>query len=58
MVEDAKEGCCDQAPTISESGKDAATIPRNGNPRIDLALPPELCQQCRAAPGMAVAESA
>ncbi len=40
MVEDAKEGCCDQAPTISESGKDATTIPRNGNPRIDLALPP------------------
>ena len=40
MVEDAKEGCCDQALTISESGKDAATIPRNGNPRIDLALPP------------------
>src|SRR5947207_12803998 len=40
VVEDAKEGCCDQAPTISESGKDAATIPRNGNPRIDLALPP------------------
>ena len=40
MVEDAKEGCCDQALTISESGKDATTIPRNGNPRIDLALPP------------------
>src|SRR5947207_6277855 len=40
VVEDAKEGCCDQALTISESGKDATTIPRNGNPRIDLALPP------------------